>query len=148
MDKFNKIYSNFLNNIILEGNVNGLTTLFQENYFATNRIKSYNDLNEEQKQYLQQYINTRIKQTEQKVNNITSNADYKSWIYDILKNKDKDIYEDNIVIKDIINDFDKIIKRSDLKIDKPMHTQVLYCRNNPLINRDSDLKGDGLIVAN
>ena len=115
MNKFEQAYLNIINewnsNILLEANLKSLIPLIQDTLLIG---QTYQDLNEEKKEELQKNITTILGHIERKVNGITDNKQYQSWIYNILKNKDVN-YLDLKPIENAIFEFNKLTKRPDLK---------------------------------
>ena len=119
MNRFEQAYLNIINewnsNLLLETNLKSLIPLIQDDYFQTAGIKSYNDLNDYDKQVVQDYIDQVLKYIENKVNEITDNKQYQSWIYNILKNKEVKFDGDMKQIINAILEFTRLCKRPDLK---------------------------------
>ena len=115
MNKFEQEYIKIINewnfNILLEANLKSLIPNIQQNLIGN---KSYNDLNDKEKQNLQNNINTKLSEIEQEVNKITDNKQYQSWIYNILKNNEVKLTELKF-ISNALSDFIKLSKHPDLK---------------------------------
>ena len=109
MNRIKQIYSE----ILKEANVNSLATVFQNDYLRIKGDlgKKYNELPDEKKKALRNYIESRKKHIEKLVNGITNNPHYQSWIYDMLKTGKLIFPEDEEKTKDVIKKFDRY-KRS------------------------------------
>jgi len=115
MNAFDKAYLNIINewnsNLLLEANIKSLTSNIQQRLIGN---KSYQELNDEEKEELQDDIDATLRYIERKVNEITDNKQYQSWIYNILKSNEID-YKDMKPISNALLDFNKLNKRPDLK---------------------------------
>ena len=115
MNKFEqeyiKIITEWNTNLLLEANLKSLIPNIQQSLIGN---KSYQDLNDQEKEELQENINATLRYIERKVNQITDNKQYQSWIYNILKSNEID-YKDMKPISNALLDFNKLNKRPDLK---------------------------------
>ena len=91
------------------GNIKNLNNIFQEEYFENNGYRNYNDVPENKKFELNEYIKSRSREVEEKLKkDLKNNTQYISWFYDIIKNKDQKIDEDYDKIINTILEFNKI----------------------------------------
>jgi len=115
MNRFEQEYIKIINewnsNLLLEANLKSLILNIQQRLIGN---KSYNDLNDNEKRDLQEDINATLSYIERKVNEITDNKQYQSWIYNVLKNKEVN-YNDLNPLKSLILDFERLSKRPDIK---------------------------------
>ena len=84
MNSFDKAYINIINewnsNILLEATLKSLIPNLQKEILGD---RSYQDLSDKEKENLQEYINSDLRYIERKVNKLTNNKQYQSWIYNI-----------------------------------------------------------------
>ena len=117
MNRFEQAYLTIINewnsNLLLEATLKSLTPLIQDDYFRLSNVKDYKDLTESDKQKLQKYIDGYLRYIEKMVNELTDNAQYQSWIYNLIKNKELPI-NDISPVKSALLDFIKLCKRPDL----------------------------------
>ena len=90
------------------GNIKSLNNIFQEEYFKNNGYRNYNDVPENKKFELNEYIKSRSREVEEKLKkDLKNNIQYISWFYDIIKSKEKNL-DDYKEIINIILEFNKI----------------------------------------
>lgn len=91
------------------GNIKSLNNIFQEEYFRKNGYKSYNDIPENKRIELNNYIQEKSKEIEDKLKkDLKNNIQYISWFYDIIKSKEKDLENDYKEVINTILEFNKI----------------------------------------
>ena len=117
MHRFEQEYLNIINewnsNILLEATLKSLIPNLQKEILGD---RSYQDLSDKEKENLQEYINSNLRYIERKVNKLTDNKQYQSWIYNLLKNYEIGIDQTDFnKLKSILIDFEKLCKRPDLK---------------------------------
>ena len=120
MNRFIKKYNQYKQKyLISEGTIKSLASLVQNDLLINHYgVLSYDELSDEQKEELPFFLESSLDEIKYKVENITLNKQYQSWVYDILKRENKNIFEDFEVIKDCIADFEKLCKRPDLTSDQ------------------------------
>lgn len=103
-------------NIVTAGNINSISNIIQNKLL---KDRNYFDLSDQQKADLNQSISQTKKKIDDNIKQQTSNKQYISWIYDILKKQDQGIQDIPKLINDL-NKLDKIKKYRDKieKIDK------------------------------
>ena len=96
---------------ICEGTVKSLIPLIQQDLLNG---KKYQDLTDKQKERLQRDIENECAYVQSIVEDMTSNKQYQSWLYDILAQADKNIAEDYEVIEQCLKHFEQLCRRPDL----------------------------------
>lgn len=104
--------------LIVEGTYKQLAGTLQQQFFNNIGVSSYQQLNDQQKQELNQFINLNQLKWKQMVEKISDNPQYQSWIYDVLISGDQKLPEDYQKLKEIIEDFSKISRSSKLTSDQ------------------------------
>lgn len=101
------------NSILVEASIKALTPIFQSEYTKT----PYNSLTDEEKHKLSTHIKQRMDETKKQVNEITTNPQYQSWIYNLLLTKNIKLPEDAQKTKNLLLNYEKIKRSSNFPND-------------------------------
>jgi len=117
MNKFEQAYLNIINewnsNLLLEANLKSLIPNIQQKLIGN---RTYSELTDKEKENLQNDIKLFLDTIKDKVNEITDNKQYQSWIYTCLKNNEINLTPNNVnKLKSLLLEFTRLCKRPDLK---------------------------------
>ena len=109
LDKYDQYKKDFL---ICEGTVKGLIPLIQQNLLSIYNVDSYQDLTDEQKKDIQKLIDNNVEYYKKRMDEVTDNKQYQSWLYDFLISIQKGKIDQNDwdYFKRILTKFSKIVK--------------------------------------
>lgn len=119
MSTFNQTYNKYKNlYTIYEGTVKSLVPLVQRVLLTSIYKKKYDQLTDSEKAQLQQDINSWLSDQKQRIESITANKQYQSWLYDMFARMEQGLYEDFDDVKNTIRDFEQIIKSPKITKDQ------------------------------
>ena len=111
--KFIEKYNQY--KMIYEGTIKSLIPIIQQDMLdSIYDGKKFNELKDEEKQYLQKAIDEECKYVQSLIESWTSNKQYQSWLYTILSQGSKNISDKFSQIEYCIKYFEKICKKPDL----------------------------------
>ena len=116
MNRFEQAYLNIINewnsNLLLEANLKSLIPNIQHKLIGN---RQYSELTNKEKENLQNDINIFLDTIKDKVDQITDNKQYQSWIYGCLKNNEITLTSNDVnKLKTLLLDFTRLCKRPDL----------------------------------
>ena len=106
--KFNNTYLKY-KGLYCEGTIKSLLPIIQNEIFRSFGVNTYAQLNSEQKQKFNDLLNKEKNIILSEVDQITTNKQYQSWLYDIMK-ADYELHLDINKTKKLIDEFQQIIK--------------------------------------
>lgn len=106
--KFNNTYLKY-KGLYCEGTIKSLLPIIQNEIFRSFGVNTYAQLNSEQKQKFNDLLNKETNIILSEVDQITTNKQYQSWLYDIMK-ADYELHLDINKTKKLIDEFQQITK--------------------------------------